>query len=683
MLKSSTRLLLLLLLASTPGATQDRISPVTETRLRADRFLRGAGDEQNPNPPPGTIVVVSATLSDNGDDDGWADTNETVDLRINVYNRMGFDVTGLVAELSTDDPKIACIADPIVTVGAIADRETRESAEAFSFLVGDVNRTSLAENFSVTFTIAMSADQFVALPDPATITLDLDLNTHGGSGRTTYFESFETGFGSFEEAHIDESLNPPNSDPLDHELGLQNADGYRCQYVDPDWERSIVYGSYSAYHDCYPGVDAFDDYWFHVTDDRAFSGTGSLHWGAFVDEVRGFTSPVSQLEAIRMSDPVNLGHGHVCEVARSTSCSDDSECPIGEACVPVAPVLSFKHQISLLDHRGINAAPNHSSERGVVAGQVADGDGEPLSDWMRLEPYVNVYDTVANRNFFNCTFDPVDDGNTEGDFFDPSDPVRQFGPSSSCYPNRVFADQGETSDAFDPDSIGDASDGPGLEGELGLGTWVEPRFSLSRFTGRRLRLRFLATGQKLGLNFFTWDGYIPDESRRFDDGWFIDDVMITDVLAQPATVSVDESENVKTKADWDLDGIGATCDCAPEDAGAWGSVGEVTELLLSHEGGVDGTTTLSWTPPAATGGTVVHYDTLCAIDAREFPAESVLCIEAGDDSDTASSDSATPEPGAVHYFLVRAGHACGGGPLGQGSSGEPRVGIDCLAKRSR
>ena len=176
-------------------------------------------------PPPGTVVVVHAILSDNGDEDGWADTSETVEMRLTVYNRMGGDLTGLVARLSTDDPKIACITDPIVEIGDLGTRETRTTTEAFTFLVADMNRASTAEDFSVTFEVAISAVQFAALPEPQTVTLDLDLDAASGSEPTTYFESFETGFGSFTTMHIDEPLNPPDSDLSNHELGLQNADG--------------------------------------------------------------------------------------------------------------------------------------------------------------------------------------------------------------------------------------------------------------------------------------------------------------------------------------------------------------------------------------------------------------------------------------------------------------------------
>jgi hypothetical protein len=378
-----------------------------------------------------------------------------------------------------------------------------------------------------------------------------------------------------------------------------------------------------------------------------------------------------------MTEPVNLGWGKVCEVERLTSCETDTDCPMGEACVQAQPVLSFKHQVSLLDHRGINANPNRSSERAVVSGQLVDDAGEPVSDWIRLEPYVNAYDTDAEFTFYNCTFDPIDDGNTEVDLFDPTDLIQfRFGPSSSCFPHKVFADQGDTFRPFDPDDLGDASDGPGLEGSQGLGTWIEPKFSLDRFLGRRIRLRFLATGQKLGGFAATWQEWQPINPTGFDDGWFIDDVMISDALEEPATVSIDTKDNTAVKADWDFDGIGSTCDCAPNDETAWMLPGEATGLVLSHSGGLSGVTELTWDVPTFLGGVTVGFDTLRSTVPNDFVALAT-CVESSDGPDTMATDLTIPDAGTVQYFLVRATNNCGNGALGEGSAGIERLGGSC------
>ena len=67
---------------------------------------------------PGEIAVAGSELSDNGDDDGFADTNETVSARLWLHNGTGITLTGVTARLETDDPKIECISSPVVFVGA-------------------------------------------------------------------------------------------------------------------------------------------------------------------------------------------------------------------------------------------------------------------------------------------------------------------------------------------------------------------------------------------------------------------------------------------------------------------------------------------------------------------------------------------------------------------------------------
>jgi hypothetical protein len=232
----------------------------------------------------------------------------------------------------------------------------------------------------------------------------------------------------------------------------------------------------------------------------------------------------------------------------------------------------------MMDHRFINAAPGRAPDRGIFAGQLSDNDGVPVGDWIKLQPFENVYDTQANSNYFNCTFDPIDDGNSEEDFFDPSDPGRFQGPSSTCTPGFTFADQGETGSAFQASAIGDASDGPGLSGATGLGTWIQPKVDLARFRGRRMRFRFLQAGLKLG-GFVLYDDLFMTNPDPRDDGWFIDDFTISDALTTPASVSSDTGSTVFATC-------AVTCPSDPVaavslDPVATGAPGQVVELDAS------------------------------------------------------------------------------------------------------
>ena len=241
------------------------------------------------------------------------------------------------------------------------------------------------------------------------------------------------------------------------------------------------------------------------------------------------------------------------------------ECPPAETCVQPSPILSFKHQISLVDHRTFRLYGPKTLDRGVIEVQLADDVGVAHGNWIKVSPFTNTYDSQGSQQFVNCRFDAVDDGNTEEDFFDPEDPLRSVGPSSTCAPEWAFAYQGDTFSEFDPGKTGDASDGPGLEGASGIGTWIEPKFDLRRFVGRRIRIRFLASSFKIS-DLRNWEQFYVLNPISLDDGWFIDDVSIKDTLTEPATVTVDANDNLDIKADWDFDDVGAVCDCDPENS---------------------------------------------------------------------------------------------------------------------
>src|SRR5512134_3739896 len=69
---------------------------------------------------PGLVVVQSVRVDDvTGDLDGYADTNETVDLHVTLSNKTGQGLTNVVARLTSSDPKIGCILVGVATLGAL------------------------------------------------------------------------------------------------------------------------------------------------------------------------------------------------------------------------------------------------------------------------------------------------------------------------------------------------------------------------------------------------------------------------------------------------------------------------------------------------------------------------------------------------------------------------------------
>jgi hypothetical protein len=89
--------------------------------------------------------------------------------------------------------------------------------------------------------------------------------------------------------------------------------------------------------------------------------------------------------------------------------------------------------------------------------------------------------------------------------------------------------------------VGRATDGPALDGIRGPGAWIESKFSLDRFRGRRLRLRFLVTTVEVAPAVSMEELLFWNPSPA-DDGWYIDDIRVTNTLATPATVAADTAD---------------------------------------------------------------------------------------------------------------------------------------------
>jgi hypothetical protein len=282
-----------------------------------------------------------------------------------------------------------------------------------------------------------------------------------------------------------------------------------------------------------------------------------MHWGVHPNptDPGADTTRLKQLDAIRSSVPVNLGWNGV-----------SSE-------------LSFKHQVGLLDS-DYEGAFGTTIDRGVVQIQLANSAGQAIGNWRKISPFENLYDSQTTDNYTNCLFDPTDDGNDEDDYFDPSDPERRLGPSSTCRPEFAFSRLGAIffSATFDPADIAHASDGPGLHGSRGPGTWVESKFSLDRYRGRRVRIRFLATTIEVGSGT-TLQGVFGWNPTPADDGWYIDDIRVSNTLTSPATVTVDTANRTGLPGCGPIcTGVTAALSASPP---ATAAPGQVTELDAS------------------------------------------------------------------------------------------------------
>ncbi len=556
----------------------------------------------------GDVVVTCFRVDDTiaqpvgaaSDGDGYPDTNETADLYVTLSNKNFFDVTNLVVQASANDPKIECLLLTVQTVSSLASRGSVEVGP-FRFKVngladrgGTVPAVSCASSvcsngagactistecrktrddvFAATFTLAMSADQFDLNQTPQQIALDLDLDSSNPVVTTsTFTEGFEAGLGNFQLMNMDVNIASNSA-----------SNGMRCQYNDPDFVNSNSYGDTECYLGFIAGQTPNNEWHVHGTmapdGGRSYLGVQSLHYGHHITGNPGQdTTMLSQMDAIRTKANVNLA-ARVCAALQSgfvQSCNSAADCTSpASPCVSASPELSFKHQVSTADNRHTNTPDGHTVDRFVVHAQIAGTS----TIWQKLYPFTNVYDAQGTDFFSNCMFDPVDDGNNEDSFFDPTDPARRLGPSSTCFPEFSFSYLGDTDEPFAPANIGRASDGPGLAGATGLGTWVESKFCMARFRGRQIRLRYLFTSIKVSDTqtmsmLFMWNP-IPD-----DDGMYIDDIRLTQTLGTAApTVTSDTKANGNVACDTWCAMTGPTLTASPPSSTAPGRLVTLTAV---------------------------------------------------------------------------------------------------------
>jgi hypothetical protein len=487
------------------------------------------------------LAVVGTELTDNGDHDGYADTNETVEIRLTLRNTTATSFTGVTAHISSPPGRTICLIDGTALVGDLLPGTVVTAAEPLVFHVcSDRDRASLGlsafDPFNATFGLSFTASPSNPAADPARLVFDLDLDVTGAGAPISITENFEGGFGRFQVQNLDLGRHDDSNEGY-------IADGWRCQYHEPYCDHASC-----NFDSCSLGasVAAADGIWWRVDGPsvpgggRGFSGTHSLYFGEPLGPPLGYTTPLGVLEAVATSAPIYLSAS--------------------------APALTFKQQASFADPVIIsNVPPGEAADRGVVSVQLADAAGAPAGPWIKIDPIVNVHDALPTAVFINCSFDPVDDGSTGNNLFAGytlADGNSRRGPSSTCAEERAFARMGSTAGAFDPLATGNA-DGPGLAGASGPGTWVETRYDLSRFRGRSIRVRFVATTTRVDIYPTWYAAGFGATNPEGDDGWWIDDVTIEGASTTPAVVSSDNKNNSGLAPDADGDGVDDSCDNCP------------------------------------------------------------------------------------------------------------------------
>lgn len=128
------------------------------------------------------------------------------------------------------------------------------------------------------------------------------------------------------------------------------------------------------------------------------------------------------------------------------------------------------------------------------------------------------------------------------------------------------------------------------------------------------------------------------------------------------------------QTDADHDGFGAACDCNDANGVSWARPGETTGLTLAAD-----RETLSWSAPAAPGGSALTYDVLRSTSPADFTT-AATCVQSGILA-LITQDGSSPDPGQAAFYLTRARNGCAApqnlGSLGANSAGDERAGRDC------
>jgi hypothetical protein len=271
---------------------------------------------------------------------------------------------------------------------------------------------------------------------------------------------------------------------------------------------------------------------------RAHSGFRSLHLGRHLDATDTLfdTYRLRQTAAFIM-DPGDLGF---------------------------ASQVEFWHIIGVCDDKCVNAGEGATTAGGQVQLSLFNGNTGFYEAWQRLGATQNGYNAIDQEAIVICEFDPGDDQlppNDEtmcGGQPQWSDVGDFYGNDRTCTVDQDFNDPvdndcGETTNRTVDTGcawIVDPSCGSFLEnGTVGRGVWARSTFDLGAFSGRNARLRWIFEGGG-GWSFGESRSFLePTSGSPFyaydqDDGWYVDDILVTDLRTGLSEIDVDPHDGL-------------------------------------------------------------------------------------------------------------------------------------------
>ncbi len=519
--------------------------------------------------------------------DGTADPGELASLRLTLVNqsvdRLGtaIPLNNLTVGIRPLTPSVGCTPRAQVfmaNMGAGASG-VQTPAGALTFIVDPANpgpgRSSAAKFAEAEFTLTAIADGIQGIPEQKfRFFVDLDridalpiaagqcAASPGAIG--TLCEDFDTDRNGvpgiqFTRLPIGSTPGDPlraNGDPNDDIIGYTidagptpaGTDGRICIDDDQgfvgcqapvaeenDWHLHSPFEHPGPEYDSGnlgPGIGAPDG-------GKARTGVRSLHMG------RHLSATTTLMDTLRLRQV-------------SAFVLDTQGDPAIPGIVPGAnSTLEFWHIISVPDDEDtcdFGGGCGVSFGGGQVQISLLGSNGT-FERWQLLTPDFNGYDTTIQETISVCGFDPGDD---------------QIPPNNEtmCNFSPLFGHKGDifgtdptcTTDTDNNDpSHKDCGEitcaaGPGCTstGTVGAGVWTRSAFSLSSFAGRVARLRWIGMIEG-GWSYGTWRSNLePDPGEpayqyfEDDDGWYVDDIRLTDLRQFPSIMGPDNLTGLST-----------------------------------------------------------------------------------------------------------------------------------------
>jgi hypothetical protein len=568
------------------GVPDDLIQIASELNCNFNQF--GIGNPAAPQAIVGslqltTIAMVDDGSADGGVPDGIADQGELSKVSLGVANQSTDRNTGQPRALTNvtlgiraTTKSVGCVIKASAAVGNIAagggaSTPLTTDPASLTFVV-DPNRpgpgrSSFAKLAEAEFILTAQGDNLEGISPDQTFkfTVDLDIGsaqptaaancpnhpdpnmvTMAGNLCEDFDTSVRNGVGGFQWTRLPTGSGCGTGDPIcatgdpnDDVLGYTQDTGTSPTGTDG---RQCADDVRFAQSTCTKPVAEENDWHLHSPTEgpglgydppnragigapdsgKAHLGSRSMHWGRHTDPAStlGDTTRFRQISAFVLDPPVAIG---------------------------ASTMLEFWHMIQIDDDDSFGAIDPGTSFGGSQVQVSLQGLDGRYEKWQRVSPLQNGYNSTIQEAVSICEFDPGDDQIAPANetMCDASPMWSDIGDIIGTDATCLVDTDGNDADQKDCGEI-TCTPGPGCteNGSIGTGVWARSTFDLSPFNGRSARIRWIGSNGG-GWSFGTSRSFLEPSSgpayQEFeeDDGWWIDDIKLSDIRTGPTPISPD------------------------------------------------------------------------------------------------------------------------------------------------